>query len=140
MNKKGFTVVEVVIAFSMLAVLVVSLIRFTVTYRDKVREEESRTEINDFKNTITKIIYDDIIMGGVKRIEKLSVCPDNTSENISCVNLIDWENRVYPLVLVNLNRSPEDSTLKNGMYLKYNGIICCQIVKRILKENVLVNL
>lgn len=122
MNKKGFTVVEVVIAFSLLAVLVVALIRFTVTYRDKVREEESRTAITDFKNTITKIIYDDIIMGGVKKIEKLNGCPTNTTENMACVNFIDWEDKVYPLVLVNINRNPEDDSLKNGLYLKYNDI------------------
>ena len=39
MNKKGFTLVEVVVSFSIISVVLASVITFTIIYRDKVREE-----------------------------------------------------------------------------------------------------
>lgn len=116
MNKKGFTIVEVVIAFSILTVLVLALINFTVNYRGKVRDEELRTELIDYKNTITKIIYDDIILGGVTRVEK---CPSEEDDNITCVNFFDKNNVARPLLLVTVNS--EANNLKKGLYLSYNG-------------------
>lgn len=116
MNKKGFTIVEVVIAFSILAVLVLALIEFTVNYRGKVRDEELRTELIDYKNTITKIIYDDIILGGINRMEK---CPNEEDNNITCVNFFDKNNVAHPLLLVTVNSN--SNSLKKGLYLNYDG-------------------
>ncbi len=61
MNKKGFTTVELTVSFVMVVILLASLIGFTVTYRDKVKNEEIKSQLIDFKNTITKTVYDDII-------------------------------------------------------------------------------
>ena len=61
MNKKGFTTIELIVSFVMVVILLSSLIGFIITYRDKVKTEEVKSQLIDFKNTITKIVYDDII-------------------------------------------------------------------------------
>ena len=40
LNKKGFTVAEVVVSFSLVSVILVSLISTVTFYRDKMKEEE----------------------------------------------------------------------------------------------------
>ena len=110
MDKKGFTLVEVVVSFSILSVLLVSVITFTITYRDKIREEETRTQLIDFKNTIMKVVYDDIIMGKYKGIEQ---CVDVAQ----CVNFIDNENALHPLKVVEVSTGTD-----KGLYLEYDEI------------------
>lgn len=110
MNKKGFTVVEVVIAFSILAVILVSLFTYTVIYRDKVSTEEIRTQLIDFKNTITKTIYDDIVMDNYFKIES---CGTN------CVNFVDYSNNNHPLQIVTISENTQNR--KKGLYLNYDG-------------------
>lgn len=101
--------VEVVVSFSILSVVLTSVIVFTITYRDKVREEEARTQLIDFKNSITKIVYDDIVSGKLKRIEK---CVGEAQ----CVNFVDGDDNTYPFKVT------EVSTGENrGLYLNYNG-------------------
>ena len=111
MNKKGFAVVEVVIAFSMLGVLLISLFGFVTFYRDKTRNEETRTKLLDFKNNITKIIYDDIVG---EKIVKLEYC----NGIAKCVNFKDHNNNQHVLQVV------EDPLIegvkKKGLYLNYD--------------------
>ncbi len=111
MNKKGFTVVEVVIAFSMLGVVLISLFGFVTFYRDKTRSEEIRTQLLDFKNTITKVIYDDIVGD---KIVKIEYC-DGIAK---CVNFKDPSNETHVLMVV------EDPIIegikKKGLYLNYD--------------------
>ena len=110
MNKKGFTLVEVVVSFSILSVLLASVIVFTITYRDKVREEEVRTQLIDFKNTITKIVYDDIISGKLKSIER---CVGEAQ----CVNFIDTDNNTHLFKTVEVSTGTD-----RGLYIEYDGV------------------
>lgn len=117
MNNKGFTIVEVVIAFAMLAAILLSLITFSITYRDKVRNEEIKTQLIDYKNTITKIIYDDIIRKKITSIEK---CDGQDDSNITCVEFINADNEKISLEIMPIFTTT--SSLKKGIYLKYHGI------------------
>lgn len=117
MNNKGFTIVEVLIAFILLAAILLSLISFSVTYRDKVREEEVRTQLNDYKNMLTKIIYDDIILQNITSISK---CDGQVDGNITCVNFTNSKGDSYKLEMLSL--SENTANLKKGMYLNYNGV------------------
>ena len=54
MNKKGFTTVELIVLFILVIILLGSLIGCTVTYRVIMKKEEIRSQLIDFKNTITK--------------------------------------------------------------------------------------
>ena len=45
MNKKGFTTVELIVSFVMVVILLGSLIGFTITYRDKVKVGEVKSQL-----------------------------------------------------------------------------------------------
>ena len=109
MNKKGFTTIELVVSFAMIAIILASLLSFTIYYRDKVKNEEIRSQLLDFKNTITKVVYDDIISG---KIVKAEYCAGSTS----CINLIGKNNEVHVLKIIT-----DLSNSNRGIYLNYDG-------------------
>lgn len=114
MNKKGFTVVEVVIAFSMLGVVLISLFGFVTFYRDKTKNEETRTQLLDFKNTIMKVVYDDIVSD---KIVKIEYC-DGIEK---CINFKDSNNETHVLKIV---EDPIiESVKKKGLYLNYDEMM-----------------
>ena len=84
MNKKGFTTVELILTMSIVIVIMSTITSVTYTYRDRSKHEEVITEVKNYKNSVTKIIYDDILdvgitgNGKVTKIEKVN----NTSYNL----------------------------------------------------------
>ena len=112
MNKKGFTVAEVIVSFSLVSVILASMVGATIYYRDKVKEEEVVTQLTDFKNSITKIIYDDILINNEKRIYSVERCIGTTN----CVNFVDKENVTH-----NLRMVYDPSGQKKGVYLSYDN-------------------
>ncbi len=105
MNKKGFTTIELIVSFIMVVVILTSLIGFTTAYRGKVNDEEVKSQLFDFKNTILKTVYDDIIRYSVVRMSEC-VGEDN------CVNFIGKDESVHTLKV-------EVET--SGVYINYNG-------------------
>ena len=61
MNKKAFTTVEMILTILLVVVIMATITSVTLVYRDKSEYEESVSEIENYKNTLTKIIYDDIL-------------------------------------------------------------------------------
>ena len=112
MNEKGFTIVEVVISFVLLAAILAALFGFVITYRDNIRNEEIRTQLLDYKNTITKIIYDEIVRGNYVKIE-------NCDGKDNCVNFIDTNNEMHVLEKVEVLENSQ--TLTRGLYLNHDG-------------------
>jgi type II secretory pathway pseudopilin PulG len=116
LNKKGFTIAEVIVSFVLVSIILASLIGAMVYYRDKVKDEEVRTQLWDFKNSITKVMYDDIISKNIVGVENcLGEVVDNNSRR--CINLVDKENRAYPLKIEEVS-----SGSNQGVYLVYNGV------------------
>ncbi len=120
MNKKGFTTVELIVSFMIVTIILTSLVGFTVNYRDKVKKEEIRTKLYDFKNSITKIVYDDII---ALNYTSIAACVgiDN------CVNFVDSTGNSHVLKIENsceqINCISSGCTInKCGVYLVYNDI------------------
>ena len=117
MNKKGFTTIELIVSFVMVTIMLASLIGFSITYRDRVKDEEIRSQLNDFKNTITKVVYDDIITFNYTGIS-LCVGQDN------CVNFVDEDGDYHTLKIINdcssdCNYNPCKLT-NCGVYLVYD--------------------
>ena len=110
LNKKGFTIAEVVVSFTLISVILASMISATVYYRDKVKSEEVISQLLDFKNDITKTIYDDIVSGKLVRAERCA------SNNESCIKFIDNENNNHTLSIVETLTG-----VKKGVYLSYDG-------------------
>lgn len=124
MNKKGFTTIELIISFVMVIILLASLINFTINYRDRVKKEEVISELYDFKNTITKTVYDDII-----NLNYISISSCVGQDN--CVNFTDKDSNSHVLKIenicdnVNCSSSPGSCTACNlsncGVYVNYDG-------------------
>ena len=112
LNKKGFTIAEVLVSFSLIAVILISVVSATIFYRDRLKQEEVINQLNDFKNTITKAVYDDIIDNSVQKVEKCVGMAD-------CVNFIDNNNKSHILRIEELPTSGSDT---RGVYVYYNGV------------------
>lgn len=61
MNNKGFTTVELILTIVLVAIIMATITNVTLSYKDKNNSEEIKTEIINYKNNLTKIIYDDIL-------------------------------------------------------------------------------
>jgi len=61
MNKKGFTTIELILTMGIVVVIMATITSVTYTYRDRSNYEELQTDAINYKNHVTKIIYDDIL-------------------------------------------------------------------------------
>lgn len=120
MNKKGFTVVEVIVSFALISIILTSLVTLSISYRQRVEKERIKTELIDYKNTITKVIYDDILNN---RFTKIEYCVNNRK----CINFVDYNGIKHELNYVdnkylsydNINYLlPDNSLIKNDFDLK----------------------
>lgn len=64
LNNKGLTAIEILICFSIIAVIVVSMFKVITNFKDKQDVESYKNEITTYKNTVTKTIMNDIIDNG----------------------------------------------------------------------------
>ena len=113
LNKKGFTIAEVLVSFSLISMILLSIISLTVFYRDKLKEEEVISQLVDFKNTITKVVYDDILAGKASRAERcLGIS--------NCIQLIGNDESVHTLRIIEVSNTT--SELVRGTYLSYDDI------------------
>ena len=98
MNKKGFTTVELILTVVVVMTIMATITSVTYNYRDRSNLETVITDINDYKNTVTKIIYDDILSinssnGRVIKLEK-------ESNNDRKYKLITETNHEYNLEII----------------------------------------
>lgn len=105
MNKKGFTTIELVLTIVLVVIIMMTITSVTYTYRDRSNYEELITEVTNYKNTLTKIIYDDLLdeTNLVTKIEEID------SNNY---NLISENNTILLTVLNNVNE----------VGINYNGV------------------
>ena len=106
MNKKGFTTIELILSFIMVVVILTSLIGFTTAYRGKVNDEELKSKLFDFKNTVLKVVYDDIIRYSVVRMS-------NCVGDDRCVNLVSEDGSIHTLKVV--------TETSGVVYIDYDG-------------------
>lgn len=106
MDKKGFTTIELIMSFSIISILLVGLMAFVMTYRNRVSNEELRNNMLDLKNTITKVVYDDIVSD--KYVNIAACVASNT-----CAVFKDKDNVSHELKVVNKN---------SEQYFNYDGL------------------
>ena len=86
MNNKGFTTVELVLTIVLVAIIMATITNTTFVYRDRSQYEETKSEIINYKNTLTKIIYDDILNTTDPILEVIKISDSNykliTSNNV----------------------------------------------------------
>ena len=110
MNKKGFTTIELIVSFIMVVIILSSLIGFTISYRNRVSNEEIKTKLIDYKNSITKMIYDEIINGNLVSI-------NSCIGEIHCANFIDKEGNSHTLRIETITSNNKN----RGSYINYDG-------------------
>lgn len=111
MNKKGFTTVELILTVLLVIIIMGTVSSVTYTYRDRSNYEETLTKVTDYKNTLTKIIYDDIL--------------NREDPVIEIVVVTQGDNFVYEYVLK--TKSGKDIPLtiieeEDKVGINYNGI------------------
>lgn len=84
-NKKGFTVIELILSFALVMFLSVAMFALVNNYRAKEEKEATSRDLLTLKNTLTQDIYEDIQTSKLDRIE---YCKDNNNEIIKqCINI-----------------------------------------------------
>ena len=130
MNNKGFTTVELILTLSVVLIIMTTITSVTYTYRDRSLYEESETEIFNYKNTVTKIIYDDIldiknINGPITIIEQKNENKyylKNNSNIYYILSIINEENKVgiqYETVKVTTNYETNTTSETTESTTKY---------------------
>ena len=61
LNKKGFTVLEVVISFTFVVVILTSMFVVVINYQNETEKEKIKSSILVFRDSMLEIIYNDII-------------------------------------------------------------------------------
>ena len=89
MNKKGFTVIELILSFAFVSILTVSLFTLVMNYRTKEQHAADITELNQYKDNITMLIQNDIEQKLLNRVE---YCTDGTNRISKCVDLYFQDN------------------------------------------------
>ncbi len=93
MNSKGFTTTELILTIALVIIIMATIINVTYTYRDKKVYEETLTEVSDYKNNLTKIIYEDILKATDKVVKMTKIDELNYS-------LITSNGNQIPLIVV----------------------------------------
>jgi len=115
-NNKGFTTVEIVVSFALVVIILASMTAMVVNYRDKVTDEEVKTQLVDFKDTITKVVYDDIVDGMYTKISECSAS-ECTGECKMCIKFSGTENNKLEIIETN-----GAGSIAKGIYFQYKGI------------------
>ena len=83
MNREGFTTVELLLTMVLVVIIMATITTVTYVYRDRSEYEKELSEVINYKNNVTKIIYDDILA-------------TNSSDKVTSIRKIDDNN--YRLV------------------------------------------
>ena len=110
MNKKGFTTIELILTMVLVITIMASITSVTYTYRDRSKYEELVTEITNYKNIVTKIIYDDILDSTNRAIRI------ETTSNSKIFKIVKADNTSIDLEII------DENVIKDGKEIHKVGI------------------
>ena len=93
LNNKGMTTVEVIICFVLVVLITVSMYTTISSYSTKVRTEENKAVILNYKEVLTKDIQDDFIKIGLVAADYSREVEDNTVKYVVNCTLKDGTER-----------------------------------------------
>ena len=64
-NKKGFTIIEVVLAFTFAVILLASMFVIVINYQNRAEKEKIISNLLTYKNGILEIVYQDVISNDI---------------------------------------------------------------------------
>ena len=122
MNNKGFTTVEVIVSFALVVIVMASMTSMLVSYRDTISTEEVKTRLIEFKNSMTYMIYEDIVYNGIDSIRYCN-SDGSGSTNGKCVDFIRDGEKQYRLELIdNVQSTGTENEKVYKTFLDYRGI------------------
>lgn len=119
LNNKGVSIIEIVVTFSMIMIMIVSMIGIVLNYRMKASTSLEKLKMDTFKNTLTSDIQKDISKYGVVEINSDGECSELTFLN-QCVNIVfkNKKEKVFGVSKID----PTDRNSIENKYFYYDGI------------------
>lgn len=123
LNNKGISIVEVLVTFSIIMVIVISMLSIVMNYRSKVNITYEKLELDTFKNTLTKDIQDDILEYGIKEINTAGECNSRTDLS-RCINIVfkDDTERIFGVSKINKDNKQNEYDSVLNKYLYYDDL------------------
>lgn len=134
LNNKGLTSIEILVCFSIVTVIVISMFKAINNYKDKQDLESYKNTVTTYKNTLTKAIEEDILKNqGITKAETVEIDQDQTTVVYKMALTLKNNIRRDLIVTKNLkcgnnslckNNTPEADELdyqNSSFYVEYNN-------------------
>ena len=123
LNNHGLTAIEVIICFSITAVIVISLFKTINNYNEKQYIESNKNQIKTYENTITKSIQDDVLRnGGVFQLLESNITNnyDAAYDNGKIVVQFQFTNQKTAMLTIKFNTDDSSNDEEYILYETYN--------------------
>ena len=91
LNNRGISIIEIIVTFSLVMVIVGGLMSIIMHYRLTAQSSLKQMELQSYKETLTKVIQDDILDLGIAEINYAGNC--NASANQNRFSSCGWNKR-----------------------------------------------
>lgn len=119
-NKKGFTVIELILSFSFVMIISLGMFSILTSYRERQLMISLESDMKSFQNNITTVIQNDITDDV---LEKAEYCSGPMGNNPDCVVLYFKNGAAKKLEIKTAQYTDEDGNDFEGKYISYDGII-----------------
>lgn len=85
LNNKGMTMIEILIAFIILTIISVRIFALVIDMSDRKKVADNKEKFYTYKNLLTKEINDDIIKGGLIKVEIIGLYENILKTNPGCI-------------------------------------------------------
>lgn len=123
LNKKGFTVIELIMSFVFVSILTTSLFMAVMNYKTKEREIKVKREVESFKSKMIIEIENDIELKLLKNMEYCQDSNGNIKELCVIINFQDGTSKTFEVKTEKRTETLEDSTFNYTIpYILYGGV------------------
>ncbi len=123
LNNKGLTSIEVLISFIIVTAITISLFDTVTSYKTKQQIESYKSTITGYKNSITKLIYDDIIKYKLAAVSKSTSTTDSEKTTYKMTLYFEKNTLDGSSCTANYNRSGCYRNLMAVKYFKSSGTL-----------------
>lgn len=123
LNKKGFTIIELIVSFAFVSILTASLFAVVINYKEKEQDVSVETELLSFKYKLTVEIENDIQKKLLNYIEYCTDLNGNISNRCIILNFMDGTSKTLEIKSEKKTETIEDSVFTyDEPYILYGGI------------------
>ena len=104
LNNKGVTLVELLVSFSIAAVIIISMFNVVLNYQKEANSAMVKNDVTTFKNTITKMLQNDLIKGRLRGVFLTTSNNGNTTTytfTMNFYNSVNFSGHGNPLYFKN---------------------------------------